>query len=74
MLQKVGMSVGGDRILRSREVCERLSISRSTLYLMMKRGRFPRPLHISTRAVGWLESAVQQYMTSLTSKTSHSST
>ncbi len=33
-------------------------LSRSTIYEMMDRGEFPRPIRIGRRAVAWPESAV----------------
>lgn len=55
-----------DRILRRPEVLERIGLSRSSLYLMMDEGRFPRPLRIGRRAVGWKASAIDAWINRLT--------
>lgn len=41
------------RIVRPRELSALLGISYSTVWRMQKRGDFPRPIQISTQAVGW---------------------
>lgn len=49
-------------ILRLPIVKSRTGLSRSTLYLLMSEGKFPKPLPLGTRAVGWLESDVQDWV------------
>ena len=41
------------RVLRLVEVAQTLGLCRSTIYRMMQEGRFPKPLHLSGRAVRW---------------------
>ena len=50
-------------ILRRRQVEQRTGLSRSTLYQYMKDGCFPKPVPLGPRAVGWLESAVSDWIT-----------
>jgi prophage regulatory protein len=40
-------------LLRLRQLCELLSISRSTVYKWVSEGTFPSPVRISERAVRW---------------------
>jgi prophage regulatory protein len=35
-------------------------LSRSTIYLRISQGTFPKPVSLGGRAVGWLEAEVQQ--------------
>ena len=51
-----------ERLLRRREVMERTGLPHSTLYAMMARGEFPRPVPIGPQAVAWPASAVQQWI------------
>ncbi|WP_370211287.1 helix-turn-helix transcriptional regulator [Roseovarius sp.] len=51
-----------DKILRCREVQEIIGLSRSTIYRMMARGEFPRSQKLGARAVGWRESAINQWV------------
>jgi prophage regulatory protein len=51
-------------ILRRPEVSRRTGLSRSSLYIHMKRGEFPRPLHLSRRSVGWLEADIANWIES----------
>ncbi|TDY02424.1 helix-turn-helix transcriptional regulator [Thiohalophilus thiocyanatoxydans] len=49
-------------ILRLPTVVARTGLSRSTLYLRIAEGRFPRPISLGGRAVGWLESDVAEWI------------
>ena len=40
-------------LLRREEVEERFGVSRSWIYCEMRAGRFPEPVKIGKRAVGW---------------------
>jgi prophage regulatory protein len=55
----------GGRILRMRDLRERLGLSASHLYALMAAGRFPKPFLIipGGRATGWLESTIDAYLT-----------
>ena len=47
-----------DRILRLKAVLAATGLSRTTLYRRMQDGTFPENVQISTRCVGWRESAI----------------
>ena len=51
-----------DRILRLKAVLQRTGLCRSTLYRKMENGSFPQNVQISTRCVGWRESAINAWM------------
>ena len=53
-----------DRLLHRAEVEKRTGLARSTIYRMMRAGRFPLPLRISERAVRWRSSDVHEYIES----------
>ena len=50
------------RFLRLPEVLARTGLSRSTVYVRLEQGRFPRPVSLGARAVGWLEAEVDEWM------------
>ena len=50
------------RFLRVPEVLERTGLSRSTTYVRLEQGLFPRPMSLGTRAVGWIESEVDEWI------------
>ena len=50
------------RFLRLPEVLARTGLSRSTVYVRLEQGRFPRPVSLGARAVGWIESEVDEWM------------
>ena len=49
-------------ILRLPTVKAITGISRSTIYLRMSEGSFPRQVNLGSRAVGWLASEVAAWM------------
>ncbi len=51
-----------DRILRINTVLARTGLSRSTMYRKMENGTFPENVQISTRCVGWRESAIDAWL------------
>ena len=53
---------GQVRFLRLPEVLARTGLSRSTIYVRLDQGRFPRPVSLGGRAVGWIEAEVDEWM------------
>jgi prophage regulatory protein len=51
-----------DRILRRREVLDRVGVGQSTLYDWMNRGAFPRPVALGSKMVGWRDSDVTAWI------------
>ena len=49
-------------ILRLPAVKTRTGLSRSTIYLRVSQGTFPRPVSLGGRAVGWVEAEVQEWL------------
>jgi prophage regulatory protein len=49
-------------MLRREQVLARIGLSRSSLYNLMVTGDFPKPVALGTRAVGWIESEVQDWL------------
>ena len=51
-----------DKHLRRPAVETLTGLSRSTLYAMMAEGRFPRPIKLGERAVGWSETEISAWL------------
>ena len=51
-------------ILRRKQVEERTGLSRSTIYLRIQEGSFPKPISLGERAVGWLENEIEAWLVS----------
>lgn len=51
-------------ILRRKQVQARTGLGRSSIYALMKSGRFPPSIKISARAVGWIESDIDDFIAS----------
>ncbi len=49
-------------ILRRKQVEKRTGLSRSTIYLRIQEGAFPRPIKLGARAVGWLENEIEAWL------------
>ena len=49
-------------ILRLRDVKARTGLSRSTIYLRMSEGLFPKPISLGGRSVGWIEAEVSEWI------------
>lgn len=51
-----------DRALRLKQLLEIVPISRSGIYRAIARGKFPAPIPLGPRSVGFLESEVRAWM------------
>jgi prophage regulatory protein len=51
-----------DRILRLPAVQARVGLSRASIYRAVAREAFPRPVPLGGRAIGWHESAINQWI------------
>jgi prophage regulatory protein len=51
-----------DRLLRLADVEGLTGLKKSTIYLLMKRGQFPRCVQVTARCVAWPESRVLQFV------------
>lgn len=49
-------------ILRLPEVKRSTGLSRSTIYLKIAQDTFPKPIPLGSRAVGWLEAEIQDWL------------
>jgi len=49
-------------ILRLPAVKARTGLSRSSIYLRVADGSFPRPISLGARAVGWVESEIEGWI------------
>ena len=49
-------------ILRLPAVKARTGLSRSTIYLRISEGDFPKPVSLGGRAVGWIEGEIDDWL------------
>ena len=49
-------------IIRLPQVKQRTGLSRSTIYSLIKDGKFKTPISLGARAVGWLDSDVDEFI------------
>ena len=50
------------RIVRLPAVQARTGLGRSTIYVRLAEGSFPRPVQLGARAVGWIEEVVDEWI------------
>jgi prophage regulatory protein len=51
-------------MIRMPEVARTTSLSKSTIYDLIKANKFPRPKRLGKRAVGWLANDIQSWIES----------
>ena len=51
-----------DKHQRRPAVEQLTGLSRSTIYDLMAKGEFPRPVRLTTKAVAWPESAIAEWL------------
>ena len=49
------------QIYRFPEVMKLTGLSRSSIYLAVSQGKFPKPIKIGIRAIGWSEEALAEW-------------
>ena len=52
------------KLLKIKEVCEVVGVSRAHVYHLMKTNGFPRPIKLSARARAWRLDSVEQWIVS----------
>ena len=50
------------KILRLDDVKSKTGLGRTTIYDQVARGEFPRPIKISTRAIGWIDEEIEGWV------------
>lgn len=56
------------KILRLPSVKELTGLSRSTIYLRISKNEFPAPISLGARAVGWIESEIEAWLSAQVEK------
>lgn len=62
VVNEIHQQVHRDRLLRLPEIESVTGLRKSTVYLLMKRGEFPRSVQVTARCVAWPESRVLQWV------------
>ena len=56
-------NIPNEKILRLKTVLGRTGLTRSMAYALLKDDLFTRPINLGPRAVGWLESEIDAWIT-----------
>ncbi|MAE90022.1 MAG: AlpA family transcriptional regulator [Pelagibaca sp.] len=55
-------STSHSKVLRLPDVCARIGLKRASIYKMMAADKFPRPIKLTERSVGWRLSDLEQWL------------
>lgn len=58
-------SVAGDRLLRLPDVEKKTSLGKSTIYRLLNKGEFPKPIKPTATVTAWKESEVDAWIAGL---------
>ncbi|WP_338411025.1 MULTISPECIES: AlpA family transcriptional regulator [Pseudoalteromonas] len=50
------------RLIKLKEVIEKTSLGRSTIYEFMTKGTFPKQISLGAKSVAWLESEIDDWI------------
>lgn len=50
------------RIIRLPELKQLIGLSRSSIYLRISKGSFPKPISLGGRSVGWIELEISDWL------------
>ena len=56
------LTTPSDRILRPRELSNRIGLSPTTLWRLRRRGDLPEPIRLSPGCVGWRSSEIERWL------------
>ena len=56
------------RIIRVPEVCDRVGVSRTHIWRLINAGKFPAPVKLSEKLIGFYEHDIEAYLNSLGTK------
>ncbi len=51
-----------NQILRLPEVLDKTSLSRSSIYVLINAGQFPKQIKLGERSVGWIAEEINQWI------------
>lgn len=51
-----------EKLLRPKNLCDKLGVSIPTLYRLMKKPEFPDKIRISSQAIGFRESEIDEWL------------
>jgi len=54
-----------ERLLALEEVCERVELSRATIFKEIKDGTFPAPLRLSPKKIRWADFTIDNFLADL---------
>ena len=52
----------GERIIRIKQVMDKIGLGRTKVYQMVESGDLPKPVRLGPRAVGFLESEIDEWI------------
>ena len=62
LLINYGATMQSIKILRLKDVIAKTGLSRSTIYELLSAGKFPKPIKLSQRCIGFLEADIDNWL------------
>ncbi len=50
------------RVIRTQEVCDKIAVSRTSLWRLCKNTDFPKPIHLGGKIAGFLEHEIDAWL------------
>lgn len=54
-----------EQLLRLEDVEATIGVKKSKIYLLLKEGKFPKPIRLGSRSVRWKSSEIQKFIANL---------
>lgn len=52
------------KLIKLKDVTEMTTLSKATIYRLMKQGTFPGPIHLGSKSVAWKQSEIIEWIES----------
>lgn len=59
------MDTNNIKLIRIQEVMDKVGITRSTVWYMVKKGTFPKPRKLSPRVTVWVDAEIDEYIANI---------
>lgn len=59
------MQINPNQIISIKAMCKNLNKGRSTLFVWVRDGKFPPPLRVGKKSLGWSQKQYQQWLESM---------
>lgn len=62
LIKGITMDIPKIRLIRIQEMMDKVGIAKSTVWYMVKEGKFPKPKKLSPRVTVWVEAEIDEFI------------